>query len=101
MRTFSRDKRYSTRAAQAAKQLGIKLGDNLYSPRSVYGAQQWCVEVWTTADGRVLAISGDKRGFSTSIVGALDMPSTAYDRESEQIEVAQMAGLDRYPETND
>jgi hypothetical protein len=90
---YTRNHRFATRSSQAAKALGVKLASQIFEPQSVYGARQWSSEVWALVGGATLVISGDKFGFDTAVLSEFETPCTAYGRESEQVAIADAAGL--------
>jgi len=90
-----------TRAEQAAANLGVALAQQQFSPNSVYGHREWSTEGWSTSDGRHLIISGDRDGFDAVVLSKYEYPCTAYDRESEQIELARRAGLGQWSINDD
>jgi hypothetical protein len=86
-----------TRVEQAAASLGVSLAQQQFNPNSSYGRREWSTEGWSTNDGKHLIISGDRDGFDAVVLGEYEYPCTAYDRESEQIELARRAGLGQQP----
>lgn len=88
------DNRFATAARQAAKALGVKIGDTpRWKAGAMYDRLRWHVEAFMTADDRILVISQDDLGLSAAVIDDFEHAVPAWLERDAMDDICRMAEI--------